>query len=421
MDKEFEEIGKLLFKFIDYIKEHKREDNRQQVDDSHYLERLMRKTSPGTKVYWELIEKIKSHPMINKKASDYTISAELKSILWLTDYRENIRKLYPGEAGQRIIDNLVKQRSPYLVVFPIGGLSPGANGLTIGNITFDIYQKILENYKIPEFQPPEPGEKHFPDKKYIFNNISNEEKSYLNTISICVGTKVYACDRIAASFLAKEKIDLSLNIIRLLIPLDYGLLKRPRISIDKIIGVSKAFVISIEDGERYLPVFDRLESLSAIYSLFGYKYKTDKSIEKANQIACKDSDDRTELEKRVISSINWVGDGIHTTEKDIKVVKCVIGLEVLFKIGRRGKQKGFIEGVTSLFDSYIRNKNLVKEYAEKIYDLRCDIVHKGKRDITDEDAELAERFASGCLLRVFEILDDLSSEKDFDNWLKSND
>ena len=418
MHKEFEEIGELLFKVIDYIKaDNRKKSEIQKVEDSHYLERLMRKTSPGTKVYWELIEKIKSHPMINRKASDYTIGAELRSILGLTDYRKNIRKLYPGEAGQRIIDNLVKQRSPYLVVFPLKGLFPGANGLTIGNITFDIYQKILENYKIPKFQPPKPGEKHFPDKKNIFNNISNEEKSYLN--AICVGTKVYACDIRAASFLAMEKINLSLNIIRLLIPLDYGLLKRPRISIDEIIGVSKAFVISVEDGDRYFPVSDGLESLSAIYSLFGYKYKTDKSIEKANQIACKDSDDRTELEKRVISSINWIGDGIHTTEKDIKVVKCVIGLEVLFKIPVGGKQRRFIKNVAKLFEPHVKNSDFIRKHAKKIYKLRSAVVHGGKRVITDEQAELTERFASGYLLKVLEIVDNFSSEKDFDIWLNS--
>lgn len=404
MDKEFEEIGELLFKVIDYIKaDNRKKSEIQKVDDSHYLERLMRKTSEGIRVYWELKEKIKAHPLIKKGVSEGIIDAELRTMLWIIENRKKIRNLEPEKAGQKIINSLLELRTSYLVIFILEGFFPGSKILKIGNVTFGIYQKILENYEIPKFQHPKPGEKHFPDRKYIFNNISNEESKYFDMV--CVGTVVNACDKKAAVFLARQQINLSLNIIRLLISLDYDLFRRPNISISGVSCVHKAFVISVEDGERYFPVFDDLE-LSGIYSLFGYKYKTDKSIKKANEVASKDSDKRTELEERIVSSINWIGDGINTDEKDLKVVKCVIGLEVLFKIGRKGKRKGFIDGVTSLFDSYIRNKNLIKKYAEEIYELRCDIVHEGKRNITDEKAEMAEHLSCGCILRFLEKMDD---------------
>ena len=401
MDKSFEEIGKLLFQIIDDMnKGSNKQEKKQKGDDSHYIKQLMREPLRAWKSYRELRDKIMSHKSISGSASENTINAVLQSWLLIDKNRSEIRKLSWGDAGQQIVNNLVTQKVPQLVIFPLQVLLPGFKGLTIGNTMFGIYNKILDNHQIPEYQCPKDDEPHAQEKKCIFNTISNHEKENLNTIS--VGTKVYASDSKAAVQLAEKQINLSLNIIRLLLPLRYSSINRPRITIYDIAGIDEAVVITIADGKRNL--FSQYSSSIFPFSYHADddKHKTAKAIERTNQIASKYPNNLSNLENRIVSAITWAGEGIDAVEKDIKIVKCVVALEVLFKLKENKKQKQFIKKVSKLFDFRAVDKNLIEERARKVYKLRSAIVHGGKRDITDEEAEWAERFACGCILRTLE-------------------
>ena len=59
MVEDLKKIGELLFKVIDYIREYRSDEKSQKEDEPHYLNRLLRETSLGTKIYWDLKEKIK--------------------------------------------------------------------------------------------------------------------------------------------------------------------------------------------------------------------------------------------------------------------------------------------------------------------------------------------------------------------------
>jgi len=283
---------------------------------------------------------------------------------------------------------------------------------------FGIYNKILDNYQIPEYQCPEDDEPHAQEKKGIFNTISNYEKESLNTVS--VGTKVYASDNKAAVQLAEKQINLSLNIIRLLLPLHYSSINRPRITIYDIAGIDEAIVITIANGERNL--FSQYSSSTFPFSYYADddKHKTAKAIERAHQIARKYPNNLSNLENRIVGAITWAGEGIDAVEKDIKVVKCVVALETLFGIKKGSKQKGFVDGIIRLFGDYIHDKDCFRDLTKDIYELRSTIVHEGKRDISDENAEWAERFASGCILKTLEIMDKYRTEKEYQNWLGIN-
>jgi len=103
------------------------------------------------------------------------------------------------------------------------------------------------------------------------------------------------------------------------------------------------------------------------------------------------------------------GSSQYEIENDMKIVKCVVGLEVLFRI-KEHKQEGFINSVNELFWSYTKEKENLREKTLRIYRLRSSIVHQGKRNITNNDAELTERIASGCMLKAFEMLDNFPFE-----------
>ncbi len=398
-DSKFEEIGELLLQVINYIEEnYKKAAQKQAKTDVHYLKQLTRELSPAVKAGWKLRKKLMRHPQIKNSISVEMINAELLSRFGTKSEREKIRKMNPKKIGQNIIKSLVEQRSPKLVTFPLQGLLPRAEFKTISNTDLGILVNILKKHKIPLVSISKDNNQYSNKQIDLYGDASKYEQENLNTYF--VGTKVIASDRKAAVRLAEQQLNLVLNIIRLLIPLDYALFNRPRISFYDLPGIDEAFIISPISGKREL--FRQFKSSPYPFIPSISRYNVKKSIDTANEMACKNESERSDLENRIISAINWAGEGIDTIEKDIKVVKCVIALEVLFRLKNIGKQKQFVEEVGRIFDFIDMNREFVKTRAEKIYELRSKIVHRGKRDIADEEAEWAERIACGCILRTLE-------------------
>lgn len=84
------------------------------------------------------------------------------------------------------------------------------------------------------------------------------------------------------------------------------------------------------------------------------------------------------------------------------------------------KQGPFVERTDRLFLPVSKGVDVGKR-AKKMYGLRSAILHGGKRVISEEDAEWAERLASGCILRVLEHLDRWRNVAEFKAWLEGED
>lgn len=395
----FEEIGKLLFQIIDYIEGgYKKQNAKQKETDIHYLKQLTREPSPAVKLGWTLKDKIMTHPKIKGSVSEEMVNAELLSLLQIDKKMKTIRELNPEKVGRSIINSLCAQKSAKLVAFPLQGFFPSDEISKIGNTEFGILRTILSRHKIAKPQLSESDKSHISETDEVINDVNGYVTERLKTL--CVGTVVTAGDKKSSIHMAEKQTNLVLNIVRLLIPLDYGVSKRPRISFYDLIGIDEGVMIDLISGEKE---FVR-QFLSSLYPFIPNisRYNVRKSFDKASNIVCKELGKRYKLEERVLKAINWVGEGIDAIEKDIKVVKCVVALEVLFKLKGNKKQEQFIKKVSQLFNFRTVDTNLIEERARKVYKLRSAIVHGGKRDITDEEAEWAERFASGCILRTLE-------------------
>jgi hypothetical protein len=398
-DKSFEEIGKLLFQIIDYIEGgYKKQNAKQQKRDIHYLKQLTREPSPAVKLGWTLKDKIMTHPKIKGSVSEEMVNAELLSLLQIDKKMRTIRELNPEKIGRSIINSLCAQKSAKLVAFPLQGFFPSDEISKIGNTEFGFLRTILSHHKIAKPQLTESNKLHISETDEVINDVNGYVTERLKTL--CVGTVVTAGDKKSSIHMAEKQINLVLNIVRLLIPLDYGVSKRPRISFYDLVGIDEGVMIDLISGEKE---FVR-QFLSSLYPFIPNisRYRVEKSFDKASNIVCKQLSERHDLEERVLKAINWAGEGIDAIEKDIKVVKCVVALEVLFRLKDIGKQKQFVDEVSRIFDSNNINKDLIKKRAKDIYELRSKIVHRGKRDITDEEAEWAERLACGCILGVLE-------------------
>lgn len=403
--KENQELGELFLEVSDFKKRREKRvaPKKENIEEKHYLEQLTRRQAIIHKEYAIFIEKLKNHPLLKNKISEVLIRYIFRDLRFSKHLHK--KNISPEEIGTLIIEEISKQISSYLVIFPLDGFIPDNRFLKLGNVVFGTAKDILEHF-------------NFKPKNEKTLDIKTFEDNFLRTIS--VGTSVTTFDKNSALTLAENKINLSLNFIRIFIPIEYNLYRQPKIRISDEIKERFVFLLPFRKFNRIYAERDLNHTAIISGSLLG-KFKTERILEEGNRILLKKSKKLTKLEQRILNSIEWIGEGIDANEFYLKIVKCVIGLETLFKLKIGEQQKEFIEYIVKLFENPSKNIEKVRKDAKNLYVLRSKIVHGGKRNLREEEAETAERLTSGCLLTVLDNLNKFSGEKgekDFYTWLK---
>jgi len=403
--KENRELGESFLEVSDFQKRREKKVAliKENIKEKHYLEQLTRSQAVIHKEYANFIEKLKNHPLLKNKISDNLIRYILRDLLFSKHLHE--KNVSPEEIGIQIINEIGKEISSYLVIFPLVGFIPDNNFFKLGNVVFGTAKEIVEHFN---FKPE--------NEKTL--DIKILEDNFLRTIS--VGTLVTTFDKNSALTLAENKINLSLNFIRIFIPIEYNLYRQPKIRISDEIKERFVFPLPFIKINRIYAEHD-LNHMAIISGNLLGKFKTERILEEGNRILLKESEKLTKLEQRILNSIEWIGEGINANEFYLKIVKCVIGLETLFKLKIGEQQKEFIGCIAKLFENPSKNNEKVQKDAKNLYVLRSKIVHGGKRNLREEEAETAERLASGSLLTVLDNLNKFSGEKeekDFYTWLK---
>ncbi len=413
----FEKIGTLVFDIIDDFEARKRSEGRKSENhDRHYIEVLVREPWVPFTLRRRLREELMFHNLVGESVSEHTVNAELRDIV-LDPVRCERLKGLPAEAvGREMVGSLIRKRYPRLVVFPISGFLPSRDIAIVGTAVIGTYKNILEHFSVQSEHVPSDDEPHAREKRHLIQVMRKEEEEYQDVY--CAGALVRAADHQSAAVLAAKEIELSLHLVRLLLPLEYGLERRPRISIYELPDPRRIFVISVENARRDLATLPLSLHYPIIESTID-RYEAGAAVTKASGILRKDPQSRTALENRLVEALKWAGEAIDTTEKTIKVVKSVIALELLFVLPDERKQSQFVQCVTAVFDGFAVSKTLIDKWAKHTYSLRSAIVHRGKTAVTDEEAEWAERIACGCILRVLEKTDDFTTDKEFQNWLET--
>ncbi|MBN1467651.1 MAG: hypothetical protein JW924_02915 [Fusobacteriaceae bacterium] len=399
--RENRELGKLFLKVFDFKKQREKRvaPKKENIEEKQYLEQLYRERGESLKGYAKFTEKLKNHPLLKDKISDNLIRYILRDLLFSKHLHE--KNVSPEEMGIQIINEIRKEISSYLVIFPLDGFIPDNNFFKLGNVVFGTAKNILEHFN----SESENG-------KTL--DIKIFEDSFLRTIS--VGTLVTTFDKNSALTLAENKINLSLNFIRIFIPIEYNLYRQPKIRISDEIKERFVFPLPFRKTNRIYAERD-LNHMAIISGNLLGKFKTVRILEEGNRIFEKESYQLSELDKRILNALGWIGEAIDTNEFYLKVVKSVVGLETLFKLGEN-KKKDFCKQIIRIFkDSSVDTKEIKKD-SGKLYKLRSKIVHGGKRHIREEEAEIAERIASGCLLFILDKRNQLGSDEALFKWLK---
>jgi len=400
--KENRELGESFLEVSDFQKRREKKVAliKENIKEKHYLEQLTRVQGELHKVYAIFTEKIKNHPLLKNKISENLIRHIFRDLRFSKHLHK--KNISTEEIGIQIVDEISKKISFNLVIFPLDGFIPDNGFLKLGNVVFGTAKDILEyfNFKL--------------ENKKILNNTF--ENNFLRTVS--VGTSVTTFDKNSALIIAENRINQALNFIRIFIPIEYNLRRQPKIRIYDENKERYIFPLPFREFNRVLPQYDSLHTAIISNSLLG-KFKTKKILEEGKRILQKESHELSELDKRILNSLGWIGEGIDSNEFYLKVVKCVVGLETLFKLGQN-KMEEFCDQIIKIFNKKPTDTKKIRKDSKKLYKLRSEIVHGGKRDISEEDAECAECLASGCLLFILDKRNELGSDKALFEWLKKD-
>ncbi len=115
-----------------------------------------------------------------------------------------------------------------------------------------------------------------------------------------------------------------------------------------------------------------------------------------DSILCKKESSRSDIEKRLLNAIRWIGAGIHEDLFCDKFLNYAIALECLLlkKSDSKSKTESLAERCAFLLDNddpyhrYTIYKNV-----QLLYGIRSDIVHEGRTNIDEESVKLFEEIA----------------------------
>jgi len=407
-------IGKSLLEYLDFDDSHKyRKGNNINTMDMHYIETVLAEKASANNLN-ELINSVRAHPMLEDKVHESSIKAELLEIMRIDTVLKEMKTWSEEKLGKYLVAQLMKNYDKRLVIFPLHDMLPTFRETVFGRAIFNTFGNILGKFNIKPVTIEDAKLKPHRYDDYKLESYLFEQNNYNR---ICVAMCIECCDNEIAIKKAEHYINQCINSIRLIIPVYYGLHNRPEIGIHKIEVFEDAYVIDLNKAHRKVMYDQMLIKSPLIFGVGNLKHKLDRIYTYADSLLKRYPDEITEFEIRLLKAVTWCGEAIADIEKETKVIKSVIALEVLFCIGYNRKQINFIKSVMKLTVGFKINANIIKKRTKRMYTIRSAIMHEGRREITDDDVLWAEKIACCCIFRTFELACNFNNCQEFKEWL----
>jgi len=144
--KENQELGELFLEVSDFKKRREKRvvPKKEDIEEKHYLEQLTRRQHVIHKEYANFIEKLKNHPLLKNKISESLIRYIFRDLRFSKHLHK--KNFSPEEIGTLIIEEISKQISSYLVIFPLAGFIPNNRFFKLGNVVFGTAKEIVEYF-----------------------------------------------------------------------------------------------------------------------------------------------------------------------------------------------------------------------------------------------------------------------------------
>ena len=297
--------------------------------------------------------------------------------------------------------------------------------LSNNKFTFFIPQ-FIENFKIDsnttigkvKFIPY--SEKNY---KELFIKIGgkgisfNLKKDVLKKIFCIAVSEASAGDFNKALEKSDKLIDLSLNVIRLFESYpNFGILgKYDRPRLHKVYYYNKSTnQFGYSGGWKHLTRSGRFTS--QMFKTASNKY----GLNNVDSILQKDSIHRTDMEKKLILSINWYGEILKNRNTIENIVRLFTAFETLliFEINEE-KKKNVSERLVMINYSDKESRLSTYSFVVKLYNARSKLVHEGKTTFKELDFFRLLKELHSCIINIARHIDKYPTIESWDNLLKS--
>jgi hypothetical protein len=334
----------------------------------------------------KMIEILLDESSIRQKFSERTIKRILESniLTLIMSPSKGIDKLTKSIVSDMVTHLKDAQLSNREVIIPIANMDLKILNLQIGNVVFEYCKNdYFDHWKEHTRVVPPPNE----DARKIVSEVPLTYENKL--IARCV---VLATNKEHALEKAYKEILIAINILRFY---SIGIMKNNPRFYRMLIGQTG----NVFSGKTYTfcsnvhPTDESKSEYNNEIQTTGYLYPfiiTQEEVDLMNklklqeitQIVIKEESQKTELEKRVIKSINIFGNAMHELDHSIAFMEFIISLEVLLLNPRESKTI-LAERIALLLKDDSKERLRVSTLFQQLYDLRSNYVHAGDNGVLD--------------------------------------
>ena len=224
--------------------------------------------------------------------------------------------------------------------------------------------------------------------------VQSQKPSALATV------EVWAAEETKAIQKALSRIDLTLDLIRLLEPwAAFGITGYHIEGTHALVcvGIDRSLLV-----ESYEPVSEMWPG--TVTSEVEGMMKTDRRLQRLQEIVMKDQ--RSDMEGRLVRALEWFGKGVQQREARDRILSCWIALEtLLLRPGEPGKAEALSERAAFLLAGDLDHRRNVFERGLAAGKTRNSVTHRGELQVTEQDADGCTLLAKDVILAIAGIVD----------------
>jgi len=273
----------------------------------------------------------------------------------------------------------------------------------VGKIEFIPYSE--KNY-IGIFQKPGYTTEHI-----------NLNKKVLEKVYCIAKSEVIAGDFYKALEKSDKLIDESLNVIRLFESYpNYGILgkyRQPRLH-KVYYSIKETKQVGYSGGWNFLtrPGYLTSKVLKTI--------KMEKAFVNINAIHLKNLSERTDMENKLILSINWFGEILKNKDTIENIIRLFTAFEILLIFDRNEeKKKNIAQRLAMINYSDKKYRILTYNLVENLYSIRSKLVHEGKTILKEKSFFDLLRELHSCIIIIATHIDKYPTIEAWNNLIKS--
>jgi len=308
----------------------------------------------------------------------------------------------------------------YLVYCPLNGLASEGLPSKVGNLEFvvfgdkqlDLFRDAVAKHKVDEQQ--------LEMRRRVLKDLQQDKELMGHVVG---AVEVTAVDGRAAESLATRELRLAIDVVNFysdLIPYNYAHLSLPgdadaaRVVIPQLaVEGSQQSSFSINHtrwgrlGELSLPKLWELDSrrnlgFSHVAKLLGAQ--------------------RNDLEDKILASVQWAGRAAAEIRKEAAFLLYAIGLETMVLSDNNPIELTYRLRMRTahLLASDVGSRRDLFSKLGKLYDIRSEIVHNGRYQVTDADLSLLRSITKSALIRICtgNEFRSISSGKELGEWFQ---